>query len=67
MQHGRSHWWEGVAIVLALVSIWPYFLGWPHPFWRVFAWTMLGLMAVVFVMRVRRVWRMGHPRRLQDR
>ena len=66
MSDNRTYWWEGLAVFLALGSIWPYWLAWPHPFWRIFAWTMLGLMAVLFVLRFRRVWRMGHPRRTND-
>ena len=56
-----GHWWERLAILVALLSLWPWLLGWKHPAWQVLMYAMLGVMAVLFVVNVRRLWRMGHP------
>ena len=52
-------WWEFVAIVLAIISLWPSLLGWPHPFWRVAMYAMGAVMLVLFVINVIRIRRMG--------
>jgi hypothetical protein len=56
-----SRWVERALTLLALAAIWPWLLDWPHPFWRGLAWTMLAAMALLFVLNVIRLWRMGHP------
>ena len=53
--------WERLAILVAVASLWPWILKWPHPFWRVLLYVMLGVMGVLVVVNVRRIWRMGHP------
>ena len=61
-QAERWHWVEWLAIIVAILSLWPWILGWPNPVWSILMYCMLALMAVLAVVNVRRLWRMGHPR-----
>lgn len=56
-----GRWWEKAACLLALASVWPWLLRWPHPFWGILMYTMLGVLGVFFVGNVVRLWRLGHP------
>ena len=53
---------EGFLTFLAILSLWPWILGWPHPGWRIFMYAMLGAMALLFVANAVRLWRMRHSR-----
>ena len=59
-------WVERVAILLALLSLWPWVLGWPHPGWRIVMYAMLGLMGLLFVVNFVRLWRLGHRKPPDD-
>ncbi len=54
-------WAERGAIIAAILSLWPCILRWPNPVWSILMYCMLGVMVVLFVINVRRLWRMGHP------
>lgn len=54
-------WWEKLAVLLAIASLWPVVLDWKHPFWRIAMYVMLGVMGVLFLANVVRLWRLGHP------
>ena len=61
-----QRWWEVLAILLALLSLWPWLLAgkypfWQHPLWRYPMYVMGAVMLVLFIVNVRRLWRMGHP------
>ena len=60
--HAVRRWIEGVLTLLAVLSLWPWVLGWPHPAWRILMYVMLAVMAVLFLLNVVRLWRMGHGR-----
>jgi hypothetical protein len=62
----KSHWWETVAIFLAIASLWPKIIGWPDPAWTYVMYAALALMVVVFAIRFLRLWQMGHPRKSDD-
>lgn len=51
---------------MALLSLWPWLLArkypfWQRPFWRYPMYVMGAEMVVLFILNVRRLWRMGHP------
>ena len=54
-------WIEALATVLAVLSLWPWILGWTHPLWKVFMYFMLAVMLALFIANIRRLWRLGHP------
>jgi len=56
-------WWEDVAVILAIVCIWPVVLKWPNPCWRYFMYVMAVLMVVVFFRRKRRLQELARPQR----
>ena len=56
---------ETVAIFLAILSLWPRILGWPHIAWKVFMYVMLAAMVWVFVRRVCRYRQMVREQRDQ--
>ena len=56
-----ARWWEKLSVLLAVASLWPWILGWKHPFWKIAMYVMLGVMAVLFLVNVVRLWRLGHP------
>jgi membrane protein implicated in regulation of membrane protease activity len=52
----KTPFWETVVILLGIVALWPaYILRLPGWHWKAFAYVMLGLLAIVFVRRLRRV------------
>ena len=59
-QRASGLWFERLLFLLALVSIWPSLIGWTHPLWKVLMYVMLGVMGVLLVVNIRRLWRMGH-------
>ena len=61
-----GRWWERGAALVAIASFWPWILGWPHPVWRMLMYGMLAVMAILLVVNVRRLWRMGHPPESED-
>ena len=54
------HWFETLVILVALGSLWPVLLGWEDPAWRTFMYVMLAVMALLFLVNVVRMWRLGH-------
>jgi len=54
------YWWEWIAILLAIASLWPrMLLRWEHPAWGYLMYAMLVLMVIVAVRRIRRIQRVG--------
>ena len=55
-------WVERTLTVLAIASLWPWIMGWPHPVWRILMFVMLAAMVVLFLINCIRLWRLGHPK-----
>jgi hypothetical protein len=62
-----ARWWERLAVLAAILSLWPRIVGWKHPFWTVFMYVMLAVMAGLFLVNVRRLRRMGRPLKTESR
>ncbi len=56
---GAGPWIERILILLAIASLWPWILGWKHPFWRWSMWLMLAVMAALLVFNIIRLRRMA--------
>jgi hypothetical protein len=59
-------WIEAAIILLAVLSLWPWILRWPHPAWRILSYVMLAAMGGLFVFNVVRLRRMGHSKGPDD-
>lgn len=55
--------WEDVATLVAIGTLWPVILGWPHPAWRWVLYGTAALMVFVFIRKLRRLWRLQEKQR----
>ncbi len=53
----RSRKFENIAIVLAILSLWPRILRWNNPAFDVVLYACLGFMVLIFIRRLRLVMR----------